>query len=94
VALSEEDRLRGHVIERLMCDLAFDGDALLERFGASAGPILAEAEGACARYPQAVRRTAPRRFEIDMGQRPLARAVAAEFDAYLESGEARYSNLV
>jgi len=94
VELSEEDKLRAHVIERLMCDLAFDGDALVDLFGDRVAPILEEAEAACARYPQVVRRTAPGRFDIDMGQRPLARALAAEFDAYLESGEARYSNLV
>ncbi len=92
--LTPDDKLRGHVIERLMCDLAFDGDALIDRFGAFAAPLIEEAERVKRRFPEAVRSTGPGRFEIAARQRPLARAVAAEFDVYLESSEARYSNLV
>ncbi len=94
VALTSEDKLRGHVIERLMCDLAFDGDKLMERFGDRAKPVVDHAETIPDRFPNAVRRTGPRCFKVSARQRPLARAVASEFDAYLESGEARYSNLV
>lgn len=94
VALTQEDKLRGYVIERLMCDLAFDGDQLADRFGELAAPVIEHAETIPDRFPNAVRRTGPRRFEVSARQRPLTRAVASEFDAYLESGEARYSNLV
>ena len=94
VELTHEDKLRAYVIERLMCDLALDGDAVIDRFGAFAGPVLSIADGIPEKYPGAVTVSGPKSFRISASQRPLARSIAAEFDSYLESCEARYSNLV
>ncbi|MFG1464912.1 oxygen-independent coproporphyrinogen III oxidase [Xanthobacter sp. DSM 24535] len=82
-ALSAEDRLRREVIERLMCDLAVDLDAVCARHAIDAGyfaeelsalaPLiadgLAERDGAKVRVPEAAR--------------AFTRTVCAVFDAYL-----------
>jgi oxygen-independent coproporphyrinogen-3 oxidase len=93
-ALTPDDKLRAYVIERLMCDLAFDGDAVVDKFGVLAASVLTIAGVIPGRFPDAVSVVGPKSFRIAEAQRPLARCVAAEFDAYLESGAARYSNLV
>lgn len=84
VALTEDDRLRGEVIERLMCDLEVDLASVTRDHGqdasvlAGAGPVLAtlEADGLIERSGALVRVT-------PLG-RPYVRAVCAAFDAYLE----------
>src|SRR5690606_32859578 len=43
IALSQDDRLRAWVIERLMCDFAFSASEASARFGQAAVPVLAEA---------------------------------------------------
>lgn len=91
VALHNDDRLRGAIIERLMCDLAVDLDAVAGPFGKSAAdfsrelaelaPLASEGfvvlEGAKIRVPTAFR------FAVRM--------VAAAFDAYLPRGGAVHS---
>lgn len=94
VAASDEDRLRRAVIERLMCDLAVDLEAVASRFGKSASHFAAElarlaplaADGICAIEGSMITVT-------DEG-RPLVRAVAAAFDQYLKSGEQRHAKAV
>ncbi len=44
VALSEDDRMRAYVIERLMCDLAFSADDLSQRYGEAANELNETAE--------------------------------------------------
>lgn len=86
VALSEDDRLRAKIIERLMCDLALD----LDRFG---GP---------ARFADEIAALAPMadagllaidgaRITVNDGGRPYVRIAAAAFDAYLAAGRSRHS---
>ncbi|MEP9354459.1 oxygen-independent coproporphyrinogen III oxidase [Xanthobacter sp. KR7-65] len=88
VALTDEDRLRRHVIERLMCDLAVDLDDAAARFGFPRGvfapeiaalePLiddgLAERRGAVVCVPEAAR--------------PFTRVVCAVFDARLAASRA------
>jgi oxygen-independent coproporphyrinogen-3 oxidase len=79
LALDNEDRLRGAIIERLMCDLEVDlatFDADPERFGAE-GAALApmEADGL-------LRREGSRVIVTEAG-RPFLRHAAAAFDAWL-----------
>ncbi|TIN59800.1 MAG: coproporphyrinogen III oxidase, partial [Mesorhizobium sp.] len=40
VALSDDDRVRGWIIERLMCDFAFSAVDLVERFGKAGEQLL------------------------------------------------------
>jgi oxygen-independent coproporphyrinogen-3 oxidase len=92
--LSSEDRLRAYVIERIMCDGAVDTAAAGERFGAPrswcAGELAAlgelEADGIVVRDGDHI--------ALTLRGRPLARIVAAVFDSYLVSGEARHSRAV
>jgi oxygen-independent coproporphyrinogen-3 oxidase len=90
LSLSAEDRLRGRVIERLMCDLAVDLDALAgdglpsDRFAAeldSLAPLAQEdlivLDGA--------------HLEVTEKGRPYLRVVAAAFDTYLKREQTRHS---
>ncbi|MDH3661572.1 MAG: oxygen-independent coproporphyrinogen III oxidase [Alphaproteobacteria bacterium] len=91
LVLSDEDRLRRSVIERLMCDLevdlakellAFDRPedhfaTELERLDLLAADGLVAHDGQTVRVPEAAR--------------PLIRIVAAVFDQYLAASEARHA---
>ncbi len=92
--LSEEDKLRRAVIERLMCDLAVDLEAVAAPYGitpehfADEVAALSDLEG-----DGVVQRDGWRLAVTDDG-RPLVRAVAAKFDQYLKAGEQRHSKAV
>ena len=90
IALSADDRLRGHIIERLMCDMAVDLDAAVGEIGLAAdfsdeieslqpyrdnGSV--EIEGHCIR--------------ITEKGRPYLRLVASTFDTYLGQAKSRHS---
>ena len=86
LALSDEDRLRATMIERLMCDLALDLDAFggTERFSTEltelvplAGEGLLAIDGA--------------RITVTDSGRPFVRIAAAAFDTYLAAGQKRHS---
>ncbi|MGZ9034306.1 MAG: coproporphyrinogen III oxidase, partial [Rhodospirillales bacterium] len=94
LALDDDDRLRGEIIERLMCDLEVDTAAICRRHGAepeavgrslaALGPLaedgLVEVDGA--------------RVGVTEAGRPFVRLAAAAFDAYLGAGQARHSRAV
>lgn len=94
VALSDEDRLRRTVIERLMCDLEVDLAALATSFGRKPEHFSAEldsmqdlrADGLVVKQGNTLRMT-------EEG-RPLVRAAAARFDQYLRQGELRHSKAI
>lgn len=94
IAFSAEDRLRAEIIERLMCDLAVDLDAVAGRHGNGAadfGPELGqlkplEADGIVA--------VDGNRITMSEVGRPFVRLVASAFDTYLQSGKARHSKAV
>jgi len=91
-ALSDEDRMRAWVIERIMCEFGFDTSELAARFGHRAAGLLAEAQAVAAGDPMI--RFDAARFEICPPARPFARSIAARFDAYLGAGAARHSAAV
>lgn len=90
-ALDDEDRLRGHVIERIMCEGAVDlaeagrrfgrgpgwWDDALEGLAEMAGDGLLSLEGGCLR--------------LSARGWPLMRVVAAAFDVHLRRARARHS---
>lgn len=90
-ALSDDDRLRAELIERLMCDFRVDVDAVCRRHGRSAdelGEALSRigamaADGIVHRHDGVI--------EIDPDAHGLARAVAATFDAYLPNSTRTHS---
>ncbi len=91
---SQDDRMRGAVIERLMCDFSFSFEAMNKLFGASFDAIRREAlllaqtdnEGLCTVEGD--------RFLIPQEARPFTRIVASKFDAWLKHGNVRYSKAV
>ena len=86
-----DDRLRGEVIERLMCDGRVDADALGAKYGAPSG-WWRDADSALAEM-QADGLLTLQDGQIRMTQkgRPLVRIAAAAFDAYLPHSTARHS---
>jgi oxygen-independent coproporphyrinogen-3 oxidase len=94
IAISPDDRLRRAIIERLMCDLTVDIDAICAEFAVDPADFddaiarLAgmEADGVVTRQGRILRMTED--------GRPLVRAVCAVFDRYLVAGETRHSKAV
>ncbi|MDH4987138.1 oxygen-independent coproporphyrinogen III oxidase [Aminobacter anthyllidis] len=90
-ALSNADRMRGWVIERLMCDFAFSRCELLSRFGEAARAVIAEAELLAAGDRDGVFARSGNRFVVTERGKPFVRSIAAHFDAHLGQGSARHS---
>ncbi|KQU62827.1 coproporphyrinogen III oxidase [Aminobacter sp. DSM 101952] len=90
VALSDADRMRSWVIERLMCDFSVSRCELLARFGEMARAVIAEAELLAANDRDIFTR-AGNRFVVTERGKPFVRSIVAHFDAYLGRGTARHS---
>ena len=91
VALTDEDRLRRTIIERLMCDFQVDLTEIASKFGCDPdgfGPEIQAIDelaqdGIVARYGLTV--------AVPEESRALVRKVCAVFDRYLETGALRHS---
>ncbi len=91
LVINDDDRLRGQIIERLMCDGEVDTHAEARAMGSHEHWCAAELEdlehmvedGLLERHEGQIRLT-------DAG-RPLARVVASVFDSYLRHNKARHS---
>ena len=92
VELSEADRMRGFVIERLMCDLAFPTDELRRRFGEAAQPILEEAQALIEADQDRLMEPEGEAFRVTERGRPFVRAIASCFDSYLGTSQAKHSS--
>lgn len=90
-ALSNADRMRAWVIERLMCDFSFSRCELLSLFGEAARKVIVEAELLAASDRDGVFVRAGNRFVVTERGKPFVRSIAAAFDAYLGQGTARHS---
>jgi oxygen-independent coproporphyrinogen-3 oxidase len=93
IALSADDRLRGRIIERLMCDFAVDLDAVAER-DAGAEALATASEELGRLTDEGLVTISGRRIAVTEAGRPFVRLVAAAFDAYLKCGAARHSRAV
>jgi oxygen-independent coproporphyrinogen-3 oxidase len=91
VALTESDRMRGFVIERLMCDLAFPARELRLRYGSASEEILDEAQALLAADQDKLIECDGEAFRVTDRGRPFVRAIAACFDAYFDSAAARHA---
>jgi oxygen-independent coproporphyrinogen-3 oxidase len=89
--LTDEDRMRGLVIERLMCDLEFPTEELRTRFGAAAQPVLDEAEILVQSDQDHLIERTDSGFRVTDRGRPFVRSIAACFDSYLASDQAQHS---
>ncbi|MCZ8545454.1 oxygen-independent coproporphyrinogen III oxidase [Mesorhizobium qingshengii] len=94
IVLSDDDRVRGWIIERLMCDFAFSAIDLVERFGECGRRLLLEASSMALKDPDRLLVLDGDRFVVPAESRPFVRSIAAKFDTYLETGTARHSAAV
>jgi oxygen-independent coproporphyrinogen-3 oxidase len=90
IAFSADDRLRGEIIERLMCDLAVDLDAVTARFGVT-DDFAAELEALAPLAHEGLVYIEGRRIAVTERGRLLVRLAAAAFDTYLNAAAARHS---
>lgn len=91
-ALTDEDRARSFVIERLMCDLRFPAAGLQEQFPAHAGLLIEEANAVLESDEDGlVEPDGSEGFRITEKGRPFLRTICACFDAYLAQGQAKHS---
>jgi oxygen-independent coproporphyrinogen-3 oxidase len=94
IALTAEDRLRGDVIERLMCDLGVDLGAVAARHGRDAGAFAAERPALAHLAEDGLITLDGNRIALTALGRPLMRVVAAVFDEHLEAGGVRHAKAV
>lgn len=92
--LSEEDRLRRAVIERLMCDLKVDLGAMANQYGKGELHFAAEVAAVAPMIEDGIAECDGNRLRITERGRPLMRAVCAVFDQYLDNGAVRHSKAV
>ena len=93
VELTEDDRLRRAVIERLMCTLEVDLTATAARFG-MAERFEQELDALVSMEAMGLVEVKGSHISVTEKGRPLMRTVAAVFDRYLETGGARHSHAV
>ncbi|MER8956342.1 oxygen-independent coproporphyrinogen III oxidase [Mesorhizobium sp. M0833] len=91
IALSEDDRVRGWIIERLMCDFAFSAIELVRRFGEAGQRLLLKASSTALHGPARLLELDGDRSVVPAKSRPFVRSIAAKFDRYFETGTARHS---
>jgi oxygen-independent coproporphyrinogen-3 oxidase len=91
VAFADEDRMRGHVIERLMCDLVFSAGEVRRRFGAAADAVLEEAKALMGSDQYGLVAATADGFTVTEGGRPFIRSICARFDAHLGRTRARHA---
>lgn len=89
IALSDDDRLRATIIERLMCDLAIDFDA----FGGAAR-FAAEISALNSLADEGLLRIDGTSIAVTEPGRPFVRIAAAAFDSYLAANQKRHSAAV
>ncbi len=91
IAFSGDDRLRGYVIERLLCDFQVSFDDLRDAFGPSAEGLVQELRDYATHDADELLVLVADGALVTPRGRPFVRAIASHFDAYLERGAARHS---
>ena len=82
--MTADDRLRRDLIERVMCDLEVDVEAIAAGRGADAAPFKAAAANGMRRFEEdGLASWNGRRIVVTERGRPFVRSIAALFDAYL-----------
>ena len=94
LALSPEDRVRRDVIERLMCALSVDLQAVCREHGLTGDPLAAERDSLAGMATDGLVQLEGASIRVTEAGRPFVRLVAAAFDAYLTRGGQRHSRAV
>jgi oxygen-independent coproporphyrinogen-3 oxidase len=89
--VTAEDRLRRDVIERIMCDFRVDLDVVATQHGLNVGHFAGEFARLCDLERDGIVRVEGAMVSLDETYWPLARTVAAVFDAYLQPEEQRHA---
>lgn len=92
--LSADDKLRRAVIERIMCSLEVNLEEACREFGVETGYLDDALDNLRPLADDALVEIAGRHVRVTEQGRPLVRAAAAAFDAYLGAGKARHSAAV
>lgn len=91
VALTNEDRLRRSIIERLMCDFQVDLTEIASRFDRNADGFEPEIQAIDELAQDGIVARNGLTVAIPEESRALVRNVCAVFDRYLETGALRHS---
>lgn len=91
VALTPDDRFRGEIIERLMCDLAVDLEAVCERHGRDLAELKPEIGRLAAFGEDGLIAWSGATLKVTPAGRVLVRSVCAVFDAHLAPDAQRHS---
>jgi oxygen-independent coproporphyrinogen-3 oxidase len=94
IAIDDDDRLRRAIIERLMCGMEVDIDAICSKFAVDPAQFDAELDSLAPMEADGLLVRAGRELHMTDDGRALVRAAAAAFDRYLKAGEARHSKAV
>lgn len=94
VALTDEDRFRSEIIERLMCDLAIDLEAVCARHGRKLAELAAELACLQPFADDGLVRIDGARLAVTQAGRFLVRSVCAVFDAYLAPEAQRHAKAI
>jgi oxygen-independent coproporphyrinogen III oxidase len=94
VRLTQEDRLRGHVIEQIMCQGHVDLRQAADAFGADARELLNDARALRPFAQDGLVKLDGACVDVTGRGRPFLRSVAAAFDAYWERGSERHAAAV
>lgn len=94
LALDDDDRLRGDIIERLMCDLEVDVALLCRRHGRPVDDLAAAFVALEPLVEEGLAEVAGHRVRVPERGRPFVRLACAAFDAYLGRGTARHARAV
>ena len=90
-ALTNEDRLRGSIIERLMCELQVDLAEICAAHGMDADHFAVEFRKLDNLAEDGIVERVRGKISIPEHARPFVRTVCAVFDAFLPNNEARFS---
>lgn len=91
IELSDDDRLRAHVIEQIMCGFAFSFATVRKLYPGIGETVIAEARQYAASNPDGICEIVADEFRLTEAGKPFARSVAAVFDSYLATGKGRHS---
>jgi oxygen-independent coproporphyrinogen-3 oxidase len=91
IALTQGDRIRRHIIERLMCDLAVDLAQVRRRFALPQNWFAEEIEKLQTLVQAGLATIDQEKVAVAGPYRQAARLLAAVFDRYLEQGAARHA---
>ena len=94
VALTDEDRFRGEIIERLMCDLSVDLAAVCERHGRAPSDLAASLAGLGPMAAEGLVQLGQDLVTVTEAGRPVLRSVCAAFDSYLDPGAQRHARAI